>query len=99
MKESARIEKEEIVTVELNTSEALNNLQQASLTLAIDNQQGNTKCVEESKTEENHQLLDSELEKANSSTSFENSTVRRENSNSPSNSSFSIAGTVIDHCW
>ena len=99
MKESARIEKEEIVTVELNTSEALNNLQQASLTLAIDNQQGNSKCVEESKMEKNHQLLNSELENANSSTSFENSTVRRENSNSPSNSSFSIAGTVIDYCW
>ena len=99
MKESARIEKEEIVTVELNTSEALNNLQQASLTLAIDNQQGNSKCVEESKMEKNHQLLNSELENANSSTSFENSTVRRENSNSPSNSSFSIAGTVIDYYW
>ena len=99
MKESAKIEKEEIVTVELNTSEALNNLQQASLTLAIDNQQGNSKCVEESKMEKNHQLLNSELENANSSTSFENSTVRRENSNSPSNSSFSIAGTVIDHYW
>ena len=99
MKKSAKIGKEEIVIEEPNTSEALNNLQQASLTLAIDNQQGNSKCVEESKMEKNHQLLNSELENANSSTSFENSTVRRENSNSPSNSSFSIAGTVIDYCW
>ena len=99
MKESAKIEKEEIVTVELNTSEALNNLQQASLSLAIDNQQGNSKCIEVSKTVENRQLLDSESKNIISSISFENSTVRRENSNSPSNSSFSIAGTVIDHCW
>ena len=99
MEESDRIEKEEIVTEELNTSEALNNLQQASLTLAIDNQQGNSKCIEVSKTVENRQLLDSESKNIISSISFENSTVRRENSNSPSNSSFSIAGTVIDHNW
>ena len=99
MEESDRIEKEEIVTEELNTSEALNNLQQASLSLAIDNQQGNSKCIEVSKTVENRQLLDSESKNIISSISFENSTVRRENSNSPSNSSFSIAGTVIDHNW
>ena len=99
MKKSAKIGKEEIVIEEPNTSEALNNLQQASSSLTIDNQKGNSKCVEESKTEENHQLLDSESKNANSPTSFENSTVRRENSNSPSNSSFSIAGTVIDHYW
>ena len=96
MKESAKIEKEEVVTEERNTSEALNDLQQASLSLAIDNQQGNSKCREQSKTEENHQLLNSELKNANSLTSFENSTIRRENSNSPSNSSISIAGTVIN---
>ena len=99
MEESDRIEKEEIVTEELNTSEALNNLQQASLSLAIDNQQGNSKCIEVSKTVENRQLLDSESKNIISSISFENSTVRRENSNSPSNSSFSIAGTVIDYYW
>ena len=99
MEESDRIEEEEIVTEELNTSEALNNLQQASLSLAIDNQQGNSKCIEVSNTVENRQLLDSESKNIISSISFENSTVRRENSNSPSNSSFSIAGTVIDHNW
>ena len=99
MKESAKIGKEEIVTKKPNTSEALNNLQQASSSLAIDNQQGNSKCMEESKTEENHQLLNSELKNANSSTSVENSTILRGNSNSPSNSSISIAGTVINHYW
>ena len=97
MIDSIRVEHEKISTEKLNYSTALNNLQRASLSLSVDEKAENTKSIDKSIAPENDELSNPELEIAHSSMSIESTKVLRENSNSPSNSSFSIAGTIIKH--
>ena len=97
MIDSIRLEHEKNSTEKLNYSTALNNLQRASMSLSVDEEAENPKSFDKSIAQENDKLSNPELEIANSSISIESTKVLRENSNSPSNSSFSIAGTVIKH--
>ena len=94
MSESVEIEPKGITKEKHHYSQALDNLQRASLSLSIDNPTEPPKLFEESILDQTSKLTNNESSNVQSCISSENTKVQRENSNS-STSSFSIAGTIF----
>ena len=91
MSESVEIEPKGFTNEKPHYSQALDNLQRASLSLSIDNHIEPQKLCEETIVEQTSKLPNNESNNLPSCISSENTKVQRENSNS-STSSFSIAG-------
>lgn len=94
------LESNDTLTSKPSFSQALDNLQRASLSLSIDNKPDSQICNEESNVDQTTKPTILDPENSYSTISTSNNKEQRENSNSPSNSSFSIAGMVYKywHC-
>ena len=95
--ESVEIEQKGITNEKPHYSQALDNLQRASLSLSIENHTEPPKDCEESIVDQTSKLANNESNNVQACISIGNTKVQRENSNS-STSSFSIAGKMFDHC-
>ena len=91
------LEPKDTSTSKPSFSQALDNLQRASLSLSIDNKPDSQICNEESNVDQTTKPTILDPENSYSTISTSNNKEQRENSNSPSNSSFSIAGMVISN--